>query len=129
MGYTGRRAAAPRHWWVVAASVEVGVGVALIATTAGDSSRPLRDIVAGVFLGLLLGLSALEPASSARPQGRAVARHGAGRRRLARQPARRAAQRGTRTIQPEIRHFAALTWPDPQLAESPRPTFPAPPGR
>jgi hypothetical protein len=121
------RAATRRRWVVLAVSVEVGVGVALIATTAGDSSRPLRDILVGLFLGLLLGLSALEPVSSGLPWTRAVARHGAGRRRLAPQRARRAAQRGARASQPDIVHFASVTWPEPQLSESPAPTFPAPP--
>src|SRR5690348_14136600 len=123
------RAATRRHWVVLAVSIEVGVGVALIGTTLGDSSRPLRDICAGLFLGLLLGLSALEPASSGRPSTRAVPKHGAGRRRLARQRARRAAQRGSRAKQPDIVHFASVTWPEPQLSESPSPTFPAPPRR
>jgi hypothetical protein len=125
MKHRGSRAAARHHWVVVAVGIELGVGVALIATTAGDSSRPLRDILAGLFLGLLLGLSALEPVSS----GRAVARHGAGRRRLARQRARRAAQRGAWARQPDIIRFASVTWPEPQLSESPTPTYPAPPGR
>jgi hypothetical protein len=123
------RAATRRHWVVLTVSIEVGVGVALIATTASDSSRPLRDILAGLLVGLLLGLSALEPVSSGPPRTRTVARHGAGRRRLARQRARRAAQRGSRAKQPDIVHFASVTWPEPQLSESPSPTFPAPPRR
>jgi hypothetical protein len=124
MGDSG--AALRRRCLVVVGCVEVGVGVALIATAAGDSSRPLRDILAGLFLGLLLGLSALEPASAARPRGRAVPRHGRGKRSLARQRARRAAQRGAWARHPDMGQFASVRWPDPQLTEAPSPTFPPP---
>ena len=74
VGSTGLWDVARRRWQVLAVSIEIGVGVALIATTVADSSRPLRDILLGLLAGLVLGLSLLTPVDHSAVQQQAEPR-------------------------------------------------------
>jgi hypothetical protein len=122
---TGTWDLARRRWQVLAVGVETGVSIALLATTVADSSRPLRDILIGLTVGFVLGLSLMTPVdhSARQPTGR-TRRHRRYRRRTVH--ADPAAAR--RAQQPALVSFPATPWPHPELTEKPTPTF-APPGR
>jgi hypothetical protein len=105
---------ARRRWQVVVAFVQLGVGIALAASAAFDSTRPIRDIVIGFVSGLAAGLIVVRPVEQ-------LAEPAQGRGRHSRHPSdRRAIQR--------MVVVEAVPWPEPELSEYPTPTF-ARPGR
>ncbi|MDT4920932.1 MAG: hypothetical protein QOI15_1834 [Pseudonocardiales bacterium] len=111
---------------------ELGVGIALVATAAADSGRPLRDILIGLVVGVALGVSLVTPVDQSALRAAAAAGGRHGRRRRDRpvipQPADAAAQAAQAAHRPAIVQFTATPWPHPELTEQPRPTF-DPPGR
>jgi hypothetical protein len=116
VGETSYWDVARRRWQVVVAFAQLGVGIALVASTALDSARPIRDIVIGFVAGLAAGLIVVRPVEqiAAAPPVPARGRHWRG-------PGGRHARRQMVVVE-------AVPWPEPQLAERPTPTF-ARPGR
>jgi hypothetical protein len=106
-----------RRWQVLLLCVEAGVGIALIATAAADSGRPIRDLLIGLVAGFTLGLSLVTPVDHS---ARRSATAGSGRRRAG---GRRAAAQARWAHQPAIVTFASTPWPHPELTDQPEPTF------
>jgi len=114
VGETSYWDVARRRWQVVVAFAQLGVGIALVASSALDSPRPIRDIVIGLVSGLAAGLIVVRPVEQ-------LAEPSPGRGRHSRHPAgRRATQR--------MVIVEAAQWPKPEISEYPTPTF-ARPGR
>jgi hypothetical protein len=122
---------ARRRWQIVVAFAQLGVAAALIATEAFDSTRPLLSILIGLGIGVANGLLAVwaaGPPAPPRPTKHARSKSHAARQTATPIPARprpRSARRQPR------RHGTQHTvdvprWPQVELAEYPRPTYPPP---
>lgn len=117
-----------RRWQVIVAFAQLGVGTALVAVEAFDSSRPLRDILVGLVVGFAIGLVAVRPAEQlARPPAAAVTR---GRHAQQQPPRSRRQVSGRHQVSrhrvPQQEIVVFMPWPEPELTEQPRPTFARP---
>jgi hypothetical protein len=115
---------ARRRWQVVVAFAQLGVGTALVASEVFNSTRPLRDIVVGLVVGLAIGLVAVRPAEQLAGPPAPAASGG----RHWRRPQSGGRHQVTRRRLPEreIVVFTPTPWPRPELTEQPRPTFARP---
>jgi hypothetical protein len=112
-----------RRWQVVVGFAQVGVAAALVATEAFDSTRPLRDILIGLAVGLAIGLVAVRPADQLVGPPPATVSTG---RHWQRQRPRGRHQSGRRRDDPGVVLVRASLWPEPELSETPAPTFARP---